>query len=93
LMMRLIFLPFDLVSYAAGILQTKFMPFILATFAGIILGTATFVSIGASLNVAEFQANGFSFDLFEPQFLLLSAIIFIVSLGLSKVLKRWRVEK
>ena len=90
LTMRLIFLPFDLVSYAAGILRTKFVPFILATFIGIILGTATFVSIGASLNVAEFEANGFSFDLFAPQFLLLSAAIFVVSLGVSKIVRRWK---
>jgi uncharacterized membrane protein YdjX (TVP38/TMEM64 family) len=90
LTMRLIFLPFDLVSYAAGILRTKFVPFILATFIGIILGTATFVSIGASLNVAEFEANGFSFDLYAPQFLLLSAAIFVVSLGVSKIVQRWK---
>jgi uncharacterized membrane protein YdjX (TVP38/TMEM64 family) len=92
LTMRLIFLPFDLVSYAAGILRTKFVPFILATFIGIILGTATFVSIGASLNVAEFEANGFSFDLFAPQFLLLSAAIFVVSLGVSKIVQRWKAS-
>lgn len=90
LTMRLIFLPFDLISYAAGILQTKFIPFITATFIGIILGTATFVSIGASLNVEELKINGFSFELFEPQFLALSALIFAVSLGLSKVLKRFK---
>ena len=88
LTMRLIFLPFDLISYAAGIIKTKFIPFIAATFVGIILGTATFVSIGASLNVEEFRQNGFSFDLFEPQFLLLSILIFLISLGVSKLLPK-----
>jgi len=87
LTMRLIFLPFDLISYAAGILRTKFIPFICATFIGIILGTATFVSIGASLNVEEFRVNGFSFDLFEPQFLLLSVLIFVISLAVARLLK------
>jgi pyruvate/2-oxoglutarate dehydrogenase complex dihydrolipoamide dehydrogenase (E3) component/uncharacterized membrane protein YdjX (TVP38/TMEM64 family) len=90
LTMRLVFLPFDLLSYAAGMVRTKFIPFILATFLGIILGTATFVSIGASLNVEEFKTNGFSFNLFQPQFLALSILIFVVSLGLSRVLKRWQ---
>jgi len=88
LIMRLIFIPFDLLSYAAGILQTKFIPFITATFIGIMLGTATFVSIGASLNVEEFRTNGFSFDLFEPQFLVLSGLILLASLTVAKLLKR-----
>ncbi len=88
LIMRLIFIPFDLLSYAAGILQTKFVPFITATFIGIMLGTATFVSIGASLNVEEFRTNGFSFDLFEPQFLVLSGLILLASLTVAKLLKR-----
>ena len=88
LIMRLIFIPFDLLSYAAGILQTKFIPFITATFIGIMLGTATFVSIGASLNVEEFRTNGFSFDLFEPQFLVLSGLILLASLTVAKILKR-----
>jgi len=92
LTMRLIFAPFDLVSYAAGVLRTKFTPFIGATFLGIILGTATFVSIGASLDVEEFATNGFSLNLFEPKFLALSGGIFIASLLLSKFLKRWKAE-
>ena len=92
LTMRLVFLPFDLISYAAGILHTKFIPFIVATFIGIILGTATFVSIGAALNVEEFRTDGFSFDLFEPKFLLLSVAIFVVSLGLSRILKKWKTK-
>ncbi len=90
--MRLIFLPFDGVSYFAGILNTKFIPFITATFLGILLGTATFVSIGASLNLEEFKMEGFSFNVLEPKFLILSVLIFITSLGLSKLLKRWRAE-
>ena len=89
---RLIFLPFDLISYAAGILQTKFIPFVTATFLGIMLGTATFVSIGASLDIEEFKMEGFSFSILEPQFLALSALIFVTSFGLSKLLKRWQAE-
>ncbi len=92
LTMRLIFLPFDGVSYFAGILKANFLPFVSATFLGILLGTATFVSIGASLNLEEFKMEGFSFSILEPQFLALSAGIFVASLGISKILKRWRAE-
>jgi uncharacterized membrane protein YdjX (TVP38/TMEM64 family) len=90
LTMRLLFLPFDLLSYAAGILRAPFVPFIAATFVGIILGTATFVSIGASLNLEEFIANGVSVDLLEPRLLALSAAICITSLIVARGLKRWQ---
>jgi len=85
---RLLFLPFDLLSYAAGILRTPFLPFVGATFLGIILGTATFVSIGASLDLETFRTDGFSFDLFQVEYLALAAAIFTISIGLSKILKR-----
>jgi len=85
---RLIFLPFDLVSYAAGILRVPFTPFTIATFLGIILGTATFVSIGASLNLQEFIENGFSFSILQTEFLIVSAVIFIASLGVSKLFNK-----
>lgn len=88
LTMRLIFLPFDLVSYAAGILRVPFVPFTIATFFGIMLGTATFVSIGASLDLEEFIQNGFSFSILQTEFLILSAVIFIASLGVSKLFKK-----
>lgn len=91
LTMRLIFLPFDLISYAAGILQAKFVPFIIATFLGIILGTATFVSIGASLDVETFRTEGFSFDLFRLEFLSLAALIFTASIGLANFLKKKKI--
>jgi pyruvate/2-oxoglutarate dehydrogenase complex dihydrolipoamide dehydrogenase (E3) component/uncharacterized membrane protein YdjX (TVP38/TMEM64 family) len=90
---RLIFLPFDLISYAAGILQTRFVPFVAATFIGILLGTATFVSIGASLDIDEFRMDGFSFNVLEPTFLALSAAIFVISLLLSRFLKRWQAQQ
>lgn len=89
---RLIFLPYDLIGYLAGILGVRFVPFITATFLGIILGTTTFVSIGAALDVEEFAQNGFSTEVIDPSFWVLSGLIFVASLGLSKVLKRWKAE-
>lgn len=92
LTMRLIFLPFDGVSYAAGILKTNFFPFMTATFLGILLGTATFVSIGASLDIEEFKMDGISLDVIDPWYVLLSVGIFVASLLLSRFLKRWKAE-
>ncbi len=90
LTMRLIFLPFDGVSYIAGILKTAFVPFIAATFVGILLGTATFVSIGASLDIESFKMDGISFNTLDPKYLGLSVVIFVASLVLSKFLKKWQ---
>jgi len=92
LTMRLIFLPFDGVSYTAGVLKTKFFPFVIATFLGTLLGITTFVSIGASLDINEFKMEGFTYDVLEPKFLALSALIFVVSLLLSRLLKRWKAK-
>lgn len=92
LTMRLIFLPFDGVSYMAGILKTPFFSFMSATFIGTLLGIATFVAIGASLDIESFKENGFSTDVINLQFLLISAGVFIISLLLSKVLKRWKAK-
>ncbi|MCA9360487.1 FAD-dependent oxidoreductase, partial [Candidatus Kaiserbacteria bacterium] len=85
---RLIFLPFDGVSYAAGILKLPFVSFLLATFVGTLLGIATFVSIGASLNIDVFRENGFSTDVIDDKFILISVVIFVASVGVSKLLKR-----
>ncbi len=93
LTMRLIFLPFDGVSYVAGILKTKFIPFVLATFLGTLLGIATFVAIGASLDIESFRQNGITTDVIDIRFIAISAVIFIVSIQLSKFMKRWKADK
>jgi membrane protein DedA with SNARE-associated domain len=67
-------------------------PFLLATFAGTLLGIATFVSVGASLDVNVFRESGLSPDIVDWRFGLLSAIIFVVSIGASKLSKRWKVD-
>ena len=92
LTMRLLFLPFDLVSYAAGIIRTTFVPFIAATVLGSLLGTATFVAIGASINLTEFESNGFSTALFDYTYLTFALIILIVSIAVSRVIKHRRTR-
>lgn len=88
LTMRLLFLPFDGVNYAAGIIKIPYLPYIVATIIGTLLGIATFVSIGASLSVEQFAKNGFSTDAIDSKFLLMSAGIFLTSLIVSKLLKK-----
>lgn len=49
LMMRLLYLPEDFVSYLAGFLQLNWKPFLLANTLGGIPGTFSFVWFGASI--------------------------------------------
>jgi len=85
---RLTFLPFDLVSYAAGILKLPFTSFIFATIIGTLLGIATFVAIGASISIEDFRQNGFSTDVIDIRFILLSVAIFLASIGIAKLMKK-----
>ncbi len=85
---RLLFMPFDVVNYGAGILRLPFIPYLLATIIGTLLGIATFISVGAALSVEEVRANGFSVAAIDAEFLVLSGIIFIASLGVAKLLKK-----
>lgn len=89
LFMRLFYVPFDLTNYGAGILKIKWSSYCTATLVGIMPGLVTFVALGAALDLERFSETGLTFDAFDPNFLLLSVGIFIASLGLSRLLKRW----
>ena len=88
LTMRLIFLPYDGVNFGAGLLKVPYIPYIIATIIGTLLGIATFVSIGASLSVEEFKASGLNTNIIDEKFLFLSVIVFIASIIVSKFLNR-----
>ena len=88
LTMRLTFFPFDGVNYGAGLLRVPFLPYILATFVGTLLGIATFVSIGASLDVEAFITDGLTVNAIDAKFIILSVVIFLASLGIAKFLKK-----
>lgn len=81
--MRFIFLPYDAVSYLAGFLRIKYLPFILATALGSIPGTIAFVGFGAS--VESFDGGIPSLN---PVTLGVSVAIFIVSIALSRLFKK-----
>lgn len=53
LIMRFIFLPYDLVNYLAGILHIHWPAFVLATLLGSLPGTLAFVSFGASIDLKQ----------------------------------------
>lgn len=80
--MRLIFLPYDLVNYAAGFLKINYVAFILATILGSIPGTISFVLFGASSGLEGGTPK------FDWRILAISAIIFVASLVISRLVKR-----
>lgn len=86
LIMRFIFLPYDLVNYLAGILRIDWKSFILATILGSIPGTIAFVSFGASIDVKQL-ARGETPE-FDPWVLLFGAIILVVSIIISRFFKK-----
>lgn len=86
LIMRFIFLPYDLVNYLAGILRIDWKAFILASLLGSIPGTIAFVSFGASLNIKELAMG--KTPQFNPWVLFFGVVIFIVSLVISRYFKK-----
>jgi uncharacterized membrane protein YdjX (TVP38/TMEM64 family) len=86
LIMHLIFLPFDLVNYAAGFLRVSWRAFILATVLGSIPGMFTFVLFGASLEMGEHFLD--RMPTLNPTLLFFSVMMLVVSVSLSQYLKR-----
>ena len=91
LIMRFIFLPYDMVSYLAGILHIKYFPFIFATALDSIPGTIAFVSFGASINITDLLAG--ETPEFDPWVLAFGAVIFVVSLAISRIFKKRESQK
>ena len=84
LTMRLIYLPYDAVSLLAGSLRISFVAFLAATALGNLAGTLSFVGIGASIE-GDLAAGEISLN---PQVLVFSFTILVLSLVLSRLLKR-----
>ena len=91
LIMRFIFLPYDMVSYLAGILHIKYFPFILATALGSIPGTIAFVSFGASIDITDLLAG--ETPEFDPWVLAFGVVIFVVSIVISRIFKKREAKK
>jgi predicted lipid-binding transport protein (Tim44 family) len=81
--MRFLFLPYDLVNYAAGLLKINYGAFLLATLLGSLPGTLAFTLAGASIE-GDFTGGVPSLN---PRVLIASVVIFVASLVFSRVLK------
>lgn len=83
MVMRLAFLPFDLVNYLAGFLRIDVRAFLAATALGSLPGTVSFVLAGASLERLDAGLDGF-----DPKVFLASVAIFAVSLLVARAYQR-----
>ena len=81
--MRLIFLPYDLVNYVCGALRIKWTSFLLATALGSIPGTISFVLLGASLERIDMGLDGIN-----PLAVIAGVVIFVVSIVISRIIKK-----
>ncbi len=84
--MRLLFLPFDLVDYTAGVLHINWKAFALATLLGAFPGTVAFVSFGASIDLKQIAMG--DAPAFNPKVFGFSAAIFVVSLVISHFINK-----
>lgn len=84
LVLRFLFLPYDLVSYFSGFLNIDLGWFMLATILGSIPGTISFGMLGASIQ-GSFASQSVSLD---PLSLVISAGMFAVSIGLYRFVRR-----
>ncbi len=87
LIMRLVLLPYDLVSYMAGLLRVKPMTFLAGTALGALPGTVAFVLAGASITTFDGGLPEI-----EPITLIASLAILVVSLVLARLVRRREVE-
>ncbi len=78
LLMRLAYLPYDLVNYAAGFLRIDRSAFVAATALGSLPGTVSFVLAGASVKRLDAGLDGF-----DPMVFAASLAIFTVSMAVS----------
>ena len=82
-LLRLLFAPSALVNYLAGFLRIRWVPFIVATALGALPGTLAFTLFGASIE--RFDGGIPSLNSWV---LVASVALFLVSLGLSRLIKR-----
>lgn len=83
LIMRLLFLPYDLVNYASGLLRVQPVAFLTATAIGSLPGTVSFVLIGASLERVDDGFGGI-----DTIALVIGIVIFVASLIAARLLRR-----
>jgi uncharacterized membrane protein YdjX (TVP38/TMEM64 family) len=89
LVLRFLFLPYDLVSYFSGFLNIDLRWFMLATVLGSIPGTISFGMLGASIQ-GDFAAQSVSLD---PWALALSGLMFGFSILMYRIVRKREVAR
>ncbi len=92
LLMRLLFVPFDLTNYGAGVVRVRWISYCLATLIGTLPAMAVFISLGAAFE-GNIRNLTISFDALNPVFLAVSATTFVGSLLLADILRRLTAKK
>ncbi|MGJ3239154.1 MAG: TVP38/TMEM64 family protein [Anaerolineae bacterium] len=85
---RFLYLPYDLVNFVAGSLHLVFVSFIGATALGNLMNVFIMVSLGASLE-ASLSEQTFRIN---PQLIMLSVAVWLVSFAITRYLKRHNKE-
>ena len=80
-LMRLAYIPYDFVNYLAGSLGINYFAFVAATMLGSIPGTVSFVLFGSSAKNLDSKPS------FDWRIVAVSFSIFLISMGLSKIIK------
>jgi uncharacterized membrane protein YdjX (TVP38/TMEM64 family) len=86
LLMHLLFLPYELVNFLAGILRIDWRSFIFATFLGSLPGFFTFVPFGAALDLKKLMLG--EEPEFSPGALIFGVVILVISLLVARYLKK-----
>ncbi|MEL6404329.1 MAG: VTT domain-containing protein [Chloroflexota bacterium] len=81
---RFLYLPYDLVNFAAGSLHIPVIAFVSATLIGNLIPAIVMVNIGASIETRITEGR---FD-FDPLILIISALIWLGSYVISRIIKR-----
>ncbi len=84
LVLHLVYIPFDLINYTSGFLRLPWRPFMLGSVIGCVPSAASFVLLGASVEVSS---TGQKWGL-SPELIGCSALVLVVSLVLSRRLRR-----
>jgi uncharacterized membrane protein YdjX (TVP38/TMEM64 family) len=90
LTMRVLFFPFDFVSYLAGFLRVSWLTFISASILGSLAGTVAFLSFGASLSIEEIIAG--KTPEFNSSVFFFGLVLMAVSFGISRYFKQREVN-
>lgn len=85
-MMRLVYLPYDVVNVFCGVMHIPFWTYVVGTALGNSGSTASFIAIGAALQ-GDLSDGDFNLN---PQMLVLSVVLMVVGLLFSQLAQRFQ---